>query len=59
MAAPHLAALAGAEIIAQHPLGRVTRPEEVAQAAVFCALDAPAGMTGCIIDVNGASYLRT
>jgi NAD(P)-dependent dehydrogenase (short-subunit alcohol dehydrogenase family) len=27
--------------------------------AVHCALDAPAAMTGCIIDVNGASYLRT
>jgi 3-oxoacyl-[acyl-carrier protein] reductase len=26
---------------------------------VFCALDAPAAMTGSIIDVNGASYLRT
>ena len=59
MAAAHLAAPEGAGIIAQHPLGRVTRPEEVAQAAVFCALDAPAAMTGCIIDVNGASYLRT
>jgi hypothetical protein len=26
---------------------------------VYCALDAPAAMTGCVIDVNGASYLRT
>jgi hypothetical protein len=34
-------------------------PDEVARAAVFCALDAPAAMTGSIIDVNGASYLRT
>jgi NAD(P)-dependent dehydrogenase (short-subunit alcohol dehydrogenase family) len=40
-------------------LGRVTRAEEVAGAIVFCALDAPAAMTGAIIDVNGASYLRT
>jgi hypothetical protein len=37
----------------------VTTPQEVAAAAVFCALDAPPAMTGCIIDVNGASYLRT
>ncbi len=47
------------EILAQHPLGRVATPSEVAQAAVFCALDAPAAMTGSIIDINGASYLRT
>ena len=59
MAAGHLAGPRGGEIRAQHPLGRITTAEEVAQAAVFCALDAPAAMTGSIIDVNGASYLRT
>jgi NAD(P)-dependent dehydrogenase (short-subunit alcohol dehydrogenase family) len=48
-----------AEILAQHPLGRVATAEEIARTAVFCGLDAPATMTGCIIDVNGASYLRT
>ena len=59
MAAAFLAGPGGAEIRSQHPLGRVTRAEEVAGAIVFCALDAPAAMTGAIIDVNGASYLRT
>jgi NAD(P)-dependent dehydrogenase (short-subunit alcohol dehydrogenase family) len=59
MASGHLAGPAGAAILEQHPLARVAKPEEVAAAAVFCALDAPAAMTGCIIDVNGASYLRT
>jgi NAD(P)-dependent dehydrogenase (short-subunit alcohol dehydrogenase family) len=59
MAAPLLEGAGGAEILAQHPLGRVSLPDEVAQAAVFCALDAPAAMTGSIIDINGASYLRT
>jgi NAD(P)-dependent dehydrogenase (short-subunit alcohol dehydrogenase family) len=59
MAIDHLAGPAGDGIRAQHPLGRVAEPEEVAAAAVFCALDAPAVMTGCVIDVNGASYLRT
>jgi NAD(P)-dependent dehydrogenase (short-subunit alcohol dehydrogenase family) len=59
MAAGFLAGPRGAEIRSQHPLGRVTRPDEVARAAVFCALDAPAAMTGSILDVNGASYLRT
>jgi 3-oxoacyl-[acyl-carrier protein] reductase len=59
MAAQLLEGPAGPGILAQHPLGRVSMPDEVAAAAVFCALDAPAAMTGCIIDVNGASYLRT
>ncbi|MDB6083460.1 MAG: short-chain dehydrogenase/reductase [Gammaproteobacteria bacterium] len=59
MVADLLASPAGADIVAQNPLGRVAMPEEVAQAAAFCALDAPAAMTGSIIDVNGASYLRT
>ena len=59
MANSHLEGPEGAEILAQHPLGRVASPEEVAAAAVFCALDAPPAMTGSILDVNGASYLRT
>jgi NAD(P)-dependent dehydrogenase (short-subunit alcohol dehydrogenase family) len=59
MAAAVLAGPAGADILAQNPMGRVAKPEEVARAAVFCALDAPATMTGSIIDINGASYLRT
>jgi len=37
----------------------VNRTDEVAAAAVYCALDAPPAMTGGVIDVNGASYLRT
>lgn len=45
-------------VIADQPLGRVATPEEVAQAVTFCVLDAPASMTGAILDVNGASYLR-
>ncbi len=59
MAAQVLEGPAGPGILAQHPLGRVSMPDEVAAAAAFCALDAPAAMTGCIIDVNGASSLRT
>lgn len=46
-------------VIADQPLGRVATPEEVAQAVTFCVLDAPASMTGAILDVNGASYLRS
>jgi 3-oxoacyl-[acyl-carrier protein] reductase len=59
MAADYLAGSRGPDILAQHPLGRVATADEIARAAVFCALDAPATMTGSIIDVNGASYLRT
>jgi 3-oxoacyl-[acyl-carrier protein] reductase len=59
MATSHLEGAEGPAILAQHPLGRVNRTDEVANAAVYCALDAPAAMTGCVIDVNGASYLRT
>jgi NAD(P)-dependent dehydrogenase (short-subunit alcohol dehydrogenase family) len=59
MAAEHLAGPDGDGIRAQHPLGRVARVDELAGAVVYCALDAPAAMTGGIIDVNGASYLRS
>jgi 3-oxoacyl-[acyl-carrier protein] reductase len=59
MATGHLEGPDGPAILAQHPLGRVNRTDEIANAAVYCALDAPAAMTGCVIDVNGASYLRT
>ena len=46
-------------VIADQPLGRVATPEEVAQVTTFCVLDAPASLTGAILDVNGASYLRS
>jgi NAD(P)-dependent dehydrogenase (short-subunit alcohol dehydrogenase family) len=59
MARAHLSGPNGADLLAQHPLGRVSQPEEIANAATYCALDAPAAMTGGVIDVNGASYLRT
>ncbi len=59
MATAHLAGPGGAAIVAQHPLGRVNRPDEVANAVAYCALEAPPAMTGGVIDVNGASYLRT
>ena len=56
---PHLQGPRGAEIVRDIPLGRVATAEEVARAAAWLALDAPESMTGCIIDLNGASYLRT
>ncbi len=59
MAAEHLAGPQGDEIRAQSPLGRVATPEEVAGAVLFLAADGSEFATGAIIDVNGASYLRT
>jgi 3-oxoacyl-[acyl-carrier protein] reductase len=47
-----------AAVLADQPLTRVATPEEVAQVVTFCALDAPASLTGAVLDVNGASYLR-
>jgi NAD(P)-dependent dehydrogenase (short-subunit alcohol dehydrogenase family) len=43
----------------QSPAGRVGRPEEVAQAVLFFAADGSEWSTGAVLDVNGASYLRT
>jgi NAD(P)-dependent dehydrogenase (short-subunit alcohol dehydrogenase family) len=59
MAADHLAGPEGDGVRNQSPLGRVAKPEEVAYAALFLASDGAEFMTGAIIDVNGASYLRT
>lgn len=43
----------------QSPMHRVARPEEIAAAVLFCAGENTGYMTGCIIDINGASYLRS
>ena len=58
MAADYLAATDAAALAAQIPLGRVASAEEIARIATFCALDAPASMTGAVIDANGASHVR-
>lgn len=41
------------------PLGRIAQPEEVAYAIAFLASEGAEFSTGTIIDVNGASYLRS
>lgn len=46
------------EIRSQSPLNRVARPEEVAQTALWLASEGNDFLTGSIIDINGASYLR-
>jgi len=55
---PVAGAVADPAVLADQPLGRVATPEEVAQVVSYCALDAPASITGAIVDVNDASYLR-
>ena len=58
MAEDYLASRGGDKLLADIPLGRVAEPDEVATAVRFLALEAPASMTGGVIDVNGASYVR-
>jgi len=58
MADDYVASRGGDKLLADIPLGRVAMPDEVATAARFLALEAPASMTGAVIDINGASYVR-
>ncbi|MBB5686194.1 SDR family NAD(P)-dependent oxidoreductase [Sphingobium boeckii] len=58
MAEDYLESRGGDKLLADIPLGRVAAPDEVAEAAAFLALNAPPSMTGSVIDVNGASYVR-
>jgi 3-oxoacyl-[acyl-carrier protein] reductase len=58
MADDYLESRGGDKLLADIPLGRVATPEEIATIAKFCALDAPASMTGAVVDANGASYVR-
>ncbi len=59
MAAPYLAGPEGDVVRAQSPLGRVATPAEIAEVVVFLASPGSESATGAIVDVNGASYLRT
>lgn len=58
MAEEYLASRGGEKLLADIPLGRVADPEEVANAVAYLATSAPPSMTGAVIDVNGASYVR-
>ncbi|MCW2832082.1 MAG: family oxidoreductase [Nocardioides sp.] len=49
----------GDAVRAQSPFGRVAHPEEVAAAVVWLASPEARFSTGTIVDVNGASYLRS
>lgn len=58
MAEEYLASRGGEKLLADIPLGRVAETAEVATLARFCALEAPPSMTGSVLDINGASYVR-
>nr|WP_293303503.1 SDR family oxidoreductase [Allomuricauda sp.] len=46
-------------LLRESPFKRMARPEEVAHAILFLASEGAAYTSGTIIDVNGASYLRS
>jgi 3-oxoacyl-[acyl-carrier protein] reductase len=58
MAEDYLSSRGGDKLLADIPLGRVADPAEVANTVAYLALEAPASMTGAVLDINGASYVR-
>jgi 3-oxoacyl-[acyl-carrier protein] reductase len=59
MAAEYLAGPDGDAIRADSPFGRVAEAEEIAAAVVYLASPQAEWASGAILDLNGASYLRT
>ncbi|MFO7321498.1 MAG: SDR family NAD(P)-dependent oxidoreductase [Chloroflexota bacterium] len=59
MAAGDLAGPLADSIRNQSPMGRVATPEDVAYTTLFLASEGAEYLTGTIVDVNGASYLRS
>jgi 3-oxoacyl-[acyl-carrier protein] reductase len=49
----------GDEIRAESPFGRVASPAEIAAAVLYLASPAAEWASGAIVDLNGASYLRS
>ncbi len=59
MASDLLASEAGDAIRAQSPMNRVADPDEIAATVAFLATTTASFLSGGIIDINGASYLRS
>ncbi|GIH69580.1 NAD-dependent epimerase [Sphaerimonospora thailandensis] len=59
MVTEHLKGERGDAIRTQSPFGRVARPEEIAAAVLYLASPAAEWASGTIVDLNGASYLRS
>ena len=58
MAAETLDGPRGDAVRAESPLGRVARAEEVASAVLYLASPEAEMVSGAVLDLNGASYLR-
>jgi NAD(P)-dependent dehydrogenase (short-subunit alcohol dehydrogenase family) len=59
MTSEELSTPAGAAIRGQSPFNRVGYPEEIAAAVVYLASAEAGWASGAILDLNGASYLRS
>jgi 3-oxoacyl-[acyl-carrier protein] reductase len=59
MATDDLSGAKGEAIRAQSPFGRVATPREVAAAVLYLASAQAEWASGAVLDLNGASYLRT
>ena len=59
MAATVLNSAQGEAIKQQSPFGRVAKPEEVARLVAIYASEGMEFTTAGIVDINGASYLRS
>jgi 3-oxoacyl-[acyl-carrier protein] reductase len=59
MAADHLSGPAGEQIRAQSPFDRVAEAAEIAAAVLYLASPQAEWASGAILDLNGASYLRS
>ncbi|MEU7009941.1 SDR family oxidoreductase [Streptomyces sp. NPDC046332] len=57
--APRLEGPEGAAIRAQSPFGRVAAPDEIAAAVLWLASPGAEWSSGAILDLNGASHLRS
>ncbi|MEK9521018.1 SDR family oxidoreductase [Streptomyces sp. adm13(2018)] len=57
--APRLEGAEGEAIRAQSPFGRVAGPDEIAAAVLWLASPAAEWSSGTILDLNGASHLRS
>lgn len=58
MATDYLESRGGEKLLNEIPLRRVAEPEEVANVVTYLAFTAPPSMTGAVLDINGASYVR-
>ncbi|HYZ52938.1 MAG TPA: SDR family oxidoreductase [Streptosporangiaceae bacterium] len=59
MAAERINGPDGGHVRAQSPFGRIAQPEEVAAAVLYLASPEAEWASGAILDLNGASYLRS